>query len=255
MNPFLDIVKVDNERNLTNSCLITVGSAAGQGKSLVINTMILNYLKSGINVLLFSEKETRSLNGLFTLKELNKKNLGSLIMFNMFFENIIKDFNRKIAHYLEFMIGSTVIIIDGPMFEMIPNSFSYKKFKDENTRFVIFEKYNSIVEQLIFEEHQENSYIKKQKIAETLRSLAMHFKTHVITTTNMYTVPIGDKTKLTQIGGQSLMHVSDVYITLERNSETGVFLVSKIKNRFGSVNKITECVLKTNNLTLATIIK
>ena len=127
MNPFSDIVKIDDRRNLTDSRLITISSPAGGGKSLAINTMILNYLKSGINVLLFSEKETRPLNGLFTLKELNKKNLGSLVMFNMFFENTIKDFNRKITHYLEFLTGSCVIIIDGPMFENVPNYFLYKK--------------------------------------------------------------------------------------------------------------------------------
>jgi hypothetical protein len=56
MNPFVDIVKVNKSKTLIDSKLIIVGSQCGGGKTTAIHTMILNYIKSGVNVILFKIK-------------------------------------------------------------------------------------------------------------------------------------------------------------------------------------------------------
>jgi hypothetical protein len=143
MNPFSDIVKVDKNRNLQDSRLITVGSTCGGGKTTAIHTMILNYIKSGVNVILFSETYEHSTEAHFHHIQMNfkKETMGILVTFPLFLEDTIESFNIAISNRLEFLKGTSVIVIDCPMFNLQNNSFSYKKFKNENTRFVIVEKY------------------------------------------------------------------------------------------------------------------
>ena len=111
MNPFSDIVCVESG-NLLHSQFIVVGSSAGQGKSLVLSTMAFNYMKAGVNVILFSENPQRYIGFDINSLKVNKKSLGQLIIHNVFYEDSIQAFNQKIAHHLEFLTGSCVIIID-----------------------------------------------------------------------------------------------------------------------------------------------
>jgi hypothetical protein len=252
MNPFVDIIKVDKNRNLQDSRLITVGSKCGQGKTIAIHTMILNYILSGINVVLFSEVQGRSTRMLFHyLNSLNldKKTIGRFVTFPMIFEDTIEGFNKIVARNLEFMIGTTVLVIDGPMFEMQPNSFSYKRFKNENTRFVIVEKYNKKSRLDIIEKEEENPYTKKRAIAETLRNLAIHFNTHVIVSAQHRNV-----SHELDISDTSMIYASDVYITTKKHPEKeGVFVITRPKDRFSSNRAVMNCSYDENNLTFATI--
>jgi hypothetical protein len=252
MNPFVDIVKVDENRNLEDSRLIIVGSKCGEGKTIAIHTMILNYILSGINVILFSETQERSTRMLFNhLDSLNldKKTIGQFVTLPLIFEDTIEGFNRAVAHNLEFMIGATVLIIDGPMFEMQSDSFSYKKFKNENTRFVIVEKYNRKSRLDTTRKEEENPYTKKKIIAETLRSLATHFNTHIIISTQHR-----NTSHDLESSDASMIYASDVYVTTKKHPEKeGVFIIMRYKDRFSPNLGVVNCAYDKNNLTFATI--
>lgn len=246
MNPFEDIVKVDKDNNLKDSKLITVDSSVGGGKTVAIHTMILNYIKSGINVILFSETQGRSTRVLFAHFKLNfnKETMGKLITFPLFFEDTIQLFNRTVEHHLEFLAGNTVIVIDGPMFEN-QQSFSYKKFKNENTRFVLIEKYNKRTQLDILKREEENPFMKKKVIAESLRSLAINFNTHIILSAQF--------NRMTSISDKLLMYASDIYITTQRSeNKENTFVIRRVKDRMGNIGVI-ECGIDNNNLTFATI--
>jgi hypothetical protein len=265
MNPFSDISKIDESQNLPNYRLITIGSKCGDGKTLAIHTIVMNYINSGINVLLFSETQARSTEFLFRnidVKRNENKKLGNLITFNLIFETALESFHKKIIYYAQFMVGGFVIIIDGPMLDFTKESFSYIKF-GENTRFVIFEKFNLKKELSYVKKEEENPYIRNKKNAESLRELAVRFNTHVIIT-NQHSNSIhinGDEQDL--INNRLIlptMLTSDAYFTINKlrettlvnNKESSMFLVSCEKNRY-SKNSTKTCVLDSETLTLATI--
>lgn len=253
MNPFSDIVRVNESKNIIYPQLITVGSSAGQGKSLVIFTMAINYIKAGVNVILFSEMPQRYKSFDINSLKVNKNQLGRLFICNLFYEDTIQAFNQKIAHHLEFLIGSCVIIIDGPMFDL-NNSFSYTKFKDENTRVVIFEKYNLKAKLAYLAKTEVNKYAKQQQISETLRSLAINFNTHVIFSNQHYNSPINNANNQIQIPtNNSMVYASDIYFSVRKSEK--IFSITRLKDRTGHAGLETKCILEKNNLTLATIKK
>jgi hypothetical protein len=254
MNPFTDIVTVNENRTLVDSRLITVGSASGQGKTIAIHTMILNYILSGVNVILFSEARERCSNVLFNYLNSLKvevKLLGNITMFPLISEDTIQEFNKKIANQLKFANGSSVIIIDGPMFDLRRNSFSYKKFKNENTRFVIFEKFDKKSRLDTLQREEENPYTRKRVIAESLRNLAIELNTHIIIS-SQHRRQIGIDEP--SIADTALLYASDIYIASQKHPEKeGVFVIKRIKDRFSSNNTLANCSFDTNNLTFATI--
>src|SRR3972149_2300164 len=246
MNPFSDIVRVDESKNIIYPQLIGVGSTSGHGKSLVMTTIAFNFIKSVVNVLLFSESSRRFRNTDLVSHEL-EKTLGKLIILDFFYEDTIQSFNQKIAHHLEFLTGSCVIIIDGPMFDLNNNSFSYTKFKDENTRVVIFEKYNLKARLSYIRKTEENKYVRQREIAETLRSLALNFNTHVIIS-NQHRASVDDTTMPIN---SSIVYASDIYFSIKKREN--IFSITRLKDRNGLDGMVAECVLEDNHLTLTTI--
>lgn len=259
MNPFSEIIKVDKKNNLIEPQLITIGASVGGGKTVAINTMVANYVLSGINVILFSETKRHSAEILFKHIDESKANsiIGNLIIFDMFIEDTIQNFNKKIIHCISYTKGSCVIIMDGPFFENQPDAFSYTKLKNENTRFVIFEKYNKS-KLLEFEKSREdNPYIKKRVIAEALRNLAIHFNTHVIVSAqHKRNLPRTQENNIINTIGAdtSLLFASDKYISVSHNEN--IFTIKCEKNRFpfSDIKNSINCVLEEKNLILATII-
>jgi hypothetical protein len=249
MNPFVDIVKVDENRKLIGSKLITVSSTCGHGKTSIIYDMILNYIKSGINVVLFSEQREEAREILFRFLDVanwNRDTIGRLIIFPLFFEDSIQKFNKTMNQYLEFSESNTAIIIDGPMFDLQKNSFSYKKFRNENTRFVILEKYNKKSRLEIVKREEENPFLKRKIIAESLRNLAIEFNTHVIITSQKY------RRMEENSSDTSLLYASDICINSEKNVDN-TFTITRPKDRFSESMRTFKCIFNRNSLTFETI--
>lgn len=252
MNPFLDLTEGYRQNNLQNARLITVGAKVGEGKTSAINTMILNFIEAGVNVIAFNEIGEYISKKLFLnikLKRKTNKKLGNLVICDSYFENNLQSINNRISNYLEFMNGNCVIVIDYPIFSSQKNYFLNTNFKCENTRFVIFEKYNLKIKLDFLKKTKENIYSNKRQTSEALRNLAIQFNTHVIIASQHYKHP-------TEIGmNTSLMYASDIYITVKKNREQNTFLVTREKDRTGHIGEMAECILKENNLILATIKK
>ena len=140
------------------------------------------------------------------------------------------------------------------MFDLNNDSFSYTKFKDENTRVVIFEKYNLKAKLAYLAKTEVNKFVKQRQISETLRSLAINFNTHVIISNQHYNSPMSDTNNQILIPtNSSIVYVSDIYFSV-RKSEN-IFSITRLKDRNGHTGLETKCILEKNNLILATIKK
>lgn len=248
----LSNIKVDKNHNLTEPRLTMISAMAGHGKTLLVRTMIMNYLKSGINVILFCEtNEECTFDNIQKLK-LENQQLGQLIVFNMTFADDIRDFNSLISKELEFMINSCVIIIDRPMFMYNQNSFIYTKIKNENTRFVIFEKHN-FAKKLAYQINKTlNRNVQQKHIASALRQLCILFNTHVIVTNQQYNRPI-NLDGIIDVTNHALMHISDAFFSVRRNNNDN-FTITCVKDRHSDMNREIKCKLNKNTLTLETIL-
>lgn len=247
------IIDLNSEKAIARPKLITVGSAAGDGKSIAINTMIIEYLKEGISVLLFSETHNRAVDILFPicaeLKNNNKysnKDIGTIIVFPMLFSESIEYFNDKVKDYIDFLNSNKyVIVIDGDMFSATNIAFSYKNLKNTNTRYVIFEKFNpkpldySLVETF-------DIITRRKQISEALRTLAQAFNTHVVITAN-HARNAGKKDSLDrEIVEVPVLMVSDIYMHVQKENQ--VFTIKCLKDRMGNMPEQTEYILDKEKL-------
>lgn len=257
MNPFLDITTSTKNKEINKPRLIGIGSMAGNGKTIALYTMILGYIQSGINVILFSEEYgtySQSVFLEFIRDNRNEKN-GIVFMCGVANgENSIEFFHKRLKNGLEFLNGSTVVIIDGPMFEGSINSFYYE---NEFTRLVLFEKTNKKIN-INYKENLENDKnLKTHKNITSLRNLAINNNTHVIIT-NQHKNKIGRYNSDSDIISSSdspLLFSCDMYISISKQKENfrSVFNVRRIKDRYSSNSHNIKCIFNQNNFTFETI--
>ncbi len=250
MNPLIDI-KINKQGFLSEPKLIGISAMAGHGKTLIIRTLILDYIKSGINVILFSEtNEEHTFENIKNIKP-KKQFLGTLAVFNMSFADDIKNFNSIILQQLKFMTGNFIIIIDRPMFLYNDNSFIYTHIKNENTRFVIFEKHK--LEKLLEYKISKtiNRFYQQRNIAQSLRQLSQLFNTHVIVTSQQYNKSI-EIDGSTEQSNSPLMYGSDIFFSIKRTNDK-TFIITRVKDRCLNNTGIIKCNLNPKTLTLETI--
>lgn len=250
MNPFstYNILKSENLSFKAGS-LIVVGSPVGQGKSSLINSMILNYIENNIDVLVFSEnikmrdKIVDAINQLKIIKE-----VGEMYYLTMIFS---KPVERFINTFREFLAVRTnryknfVIIFDGPMFEHEQTGFDFFNL-NSNTRRVLVEKFtkknqHSDLKYEITEGMTQRQV--KHKRNHSLKNFSAHFNSHIVLT---------EQLRLQQdnlIGDTEDMQMGDVFFTVRKNAQHN-FDFSCIKNRFGADHVTVECALNRDNLSL-----
>lgn len=255
MNPFLDITISEKNKEINRPSLIGIGSSAGGGKTIALNTMILGYIQSGINVILFSEQHHSYSQSVFRqyLCDNRNENYGILLIHSVVNgEQSIETFHRKLKNGLEFLIGTTVVIIDGPMFEDSLNSFQYK---NELTRLVLFEKIDKKIHINYRENLETNKLIKSKKIVTSLRDLAINNNTHVIMTNQHRRFPNFETDIMNKIGNSPLLYASDIYMSISKEEEDfrSVFNIRRVKDRFSSDSYNIKCIFNQNNFTFETI--
>jgi len=264
LNPFSNIVELDKDHpHFERGKIITLGAPIGGGKTLTSNSLALHYLESGINVLMFYEHERNAKTFMHYATEQKQKNekFGILAVAPVCNYNTIKNFNQDIERVILNLQGMFVIIIDGFLFENDKSTFEYKRIKDENTRFVLFEKFNfkKTLEFEIIEEAAGN-FQRTRKMVENLRALCNTFNTHVVITAqqprseNSVKYPGLNNTTTSS----SHMYMSDLYFTSEKN-HTGKeiineseFTISLVKSRYSPDGQSIKCQLDKNNLTFVT---
>ena len=244
MNPFLDITTPKKDKEINKPSLIGIGSSAGGGKTIALNTIILGYIQSGINVILFSEQHQSYSQSVFRQFLYDNRN----DKYGMFFihgvvngENSIESFHKKLKQGLEFLIGSTVIVIDGPMFVDSLNSFHYES---EFTRLVLFEK-TDIKIQIDYRKKLESNKIDKTKrIIHSLRDFAMNNNTHVILTNQHRKVQIFGSNIHNEVCNTPLLYACDVYMSITKQEEKhrSVFNIRRVKDRFSSDSYNIKCI-------------
>jgi len=258
MNPFLDITISEKNKEINRPSLIGIGSSAGGGKTIALNTMILGYIQSGINVILFSEQYNSYSQSVFRqyLCDNKNDNYGILFIHNVVNgENSIESFHKKLKNGLEFLIGTTVVIIDGPMFEDSLNSFQYK---NELTRLVLFEKIDKKIHINYKKKLETNKFIKAKTIVSSLRNLAINNNTHVIITNqhkkNLTTQNV-DIDIRDNVTNSPLLYNSDIYMSISKEEEDfrSVFNIRRVKDRFSSDSYNIKCIFNQNNFTFETI--
>lgn len=250
MSLFPKIIELDENNKIKDSKLITISSSTGGGKTSLVHTMIYDYIKSGVNVIFFSETYNQSRSILFNLLDclrLPKKTIGNLVITHCLYKEIIENFNNVISYHLKYLIGSTVIIVDGHMFDCQKSSFSYFF---ENTRFVIFEKINSEQKNLeFFIEKDENQSVNQHKIANSLRQISLCFNTHVIITLQEHNKFSGSIAKNVNT---PFIFNSDICMSICKEFKNNIFSIKMLKNRSALDTGIKNCILN-NNLLLEPI--
>lgn len=258
MNPFLDIITPKKGKEINKPGLIGIGSSAGGGKSIALNTMILGYIQSGINVILFSEQHHSYSQSVFRqfICDNRNDNYGILFMHGVVNgENSIESFHKKLKSGLEFLIGTTVVIIDGPMFEDSLNSFQYE---NELTRLVLFEKFNHKIHINYKENLESNKFVKTQRNIASMRDLAINNNTHVIVTNqhrNKLVSPNVEPNIRDQVTNTTLLYACDRYLSISKEDEgyRSVFNIRRLKDRYSSDFYSVKCIFNQNSFTFETI--
>ena len=257
MNPFSHIGVFDPKNKLFDGGrLITVGATAGQGKSLCINTLILNYIDKGVDVLLFTENTRNSYAGMqqtiedMTFEKSRKFDAGILYMCPVVFENPVEYFINQLNAFIPFhnhYLGSFAIVIDGDMFTAENRSFDFLTI-GPNTRVVLTEKINKNIKPNVYRFEISKDYDKPSKVRVknlAFLNLAQKYNAHIIFSTQL----INNDSPLTRVYGNTPFIV-DMYIRAKRDmNKFNNFAIDFIKNRFGN-EKTYICEMDQTNLTL-----
>ena len=147
------------------------------------------------------------------------------------------------------------------MLDFTNDVFLYNRLT-ENTRFVIFEKFDLKKELSYTKKEELNAQQRKEQIAQSLRELAMRLNTHVIITNQHSRVYKGGDDFIEHVvNDKSIVLMSDAYFTTTRlpeeilvnNNKSSTFLVCCNKNRYSPTQTRIKCILNPETLTFATI--
>lgn len=220
--------------------LIAVGASAGNGKSVALNSMILNYVSQGINVIIFSENPSICYPVFEMIRGSKDIKIGQLVICPL---THVKDIFQKdlcyiLNHYFMKIKGRLAVIIDGDI-----NSSLNFDLISENTRRVIFEKYKPIKIKVT-----ENKYESGRREAEELRNLAITANLSIVITKQLLINYSGIESSVNTFPFQTL-YASDLVITISKKE---CFIINKIKSRYGSEKKFFKCSFdnKTRSLIL-----
>jgi len=239
MNPFSLLPEFRNIRTTSyENKLITISSKPAHGKTKSINSLIIKYLKSKVNVLLFTENPKQSLE----LKKFENRDTGLLLICSLGF--------GKNENFVETIIensikakGTFCVIIDG---EISTNRNREIEFINENTRLLLFEKFNKN-KNLHFKVHYNNEYIKSKKKSEFLKKISYKYDLNVITTVQQNrNLTTGEY----QISNNELMYFSDLVLGVSKNEN--IFRIKVLKSRLSNNNMQINCILDENSHYLVT---
>ena len=225
--PFARIAGLNIESTASGK-LITIGATPTGGKTIGINSLARFYLKSGVNVFLFTENSSPD----FKFVPENKENRGDLIIFPIVHCSLSVDFLfRAVTHHLNILKGNSVILLD---------AFVDSVLDTRNTRYVLIEKVTKKNKTI-----EGTYYHLKRQIAEKLRNISTELNMPVIVTSQHR------RDNFVDSGNQVLLYNSDVYITTERIQNTGSFNFNIIKSRYSECSSFL-CEIDRNSLTFVT---
>lgn len=251
-NPFSTYKCFDLESlSFKGGSFISIGSPIGEGKSTLINSMILNYLEKEIDVLVFSEnpKIRTYLSDTINYQKRLNTNTGTMYYVQMAFSKPVEHF---IANFKHFLIHRPdrykrfVIIFDGPMFETEQTAFNFFNI-DSNTRRVLIEKYTEKNrKELVYNIVDAPKHIKMRILIYSLKNFAAHFNSHVVLTIQFNKTGIGDTILPSNT---DMLYLGDMVFTVRKKTQHN-FEFSCIKNRYDVDNIKSECQLNPGNLSL-----
>jgi len=234
LNPFSEYNFLKSDHiSFDYGSLITVLSPAGHGKSVVINSMILEYIKNNVDVLIFSENVKSNLRLYDTINFLQLengcKNTGLCILRdsnfyveeNYFIESLIDFLRTRLYKEKRF-----VIVFDCgislKMFDKIPNALVC-------TRRVLIEKVNQKSSFFnlpfsMFVPDDNRRYILEGKF----REIANYFNSQIITTNNIRR-NFEEKENF-NIAYREIMQQDIAFLVTKKEQE---FKLKTLKNRFG----------------------
>ena len=256
MNPFENFIDSESKKVFLTPKLIGVGAGIGQGKTTLLHTMIYQYLKSGIDVIYFTEEpQHRSIRLMVLgLAGLEEKKLGNISVYRMMSNNFIFDFNKKSERHLEFSNNKKVIITDYDFLFLGEKVFSYKKIKSENTRYVLVEKSKNKSRFELINKEEENPNFRARFITESFIGLAYNFNTHIICSFQTKRTLTDNTFEILNSFAKPFLYSSDLFFLIKKNdNDNEKFTIKTLKTRSDHFGNRIECKIDTNNLTLATI--
>lgn len=254
MNPFYqyDFLK-SNDSSFDYGSLIAVLSPAGHGKSLVINSMIVEYIKNNVDVLIFSENKEKVRKLYDTINFLHLKNsyenTGLLFVNGTNFFTEENYFINSLTNFLKTRLYKNrrfVIIFDCAInLEMfaknIPDAIVC-------TRRVLIEKINqkSSFINLSSSMFIQDNFKRNILLTRKFREIANFFNSQIITTNNI-NKNFNEKENFNMFVREVIEH--DIAFLVTKKEQE--FKIITLKNRFNTDdNQSINCKINLDNFIL-----